>query len=189
VIFLLLACATEAPEPPAHRVLLEEVRLELPGQLEVRAAQAVAFDEGTVVAESVQATAQGAPQLEIDAPRSEWDLEARVIRFLGGVTAVRGDVTLTCDTLTVRMRDAEEVERATADGEVRVVRGGRVATGDMAVLEVASGEVRLTGAPTVTDGPNRMTGEKITLFLDDERVICDACRLVVDGAAVLPDRG
>ena len=120
MIFLLLACATEAPEPPAHRVLLEEVRLELPGQLEVRAAQAVAFDEGTVVAESVQATAQGAPQLEIDAPRSEWDLEARVIRFLGGVTAVRGDVTLTCDTLTVRMRDAEEVERATADGEVRV---------------------------------------------------------------------
>ncbi len=193
MILLLLACAAEPTPPPEHRARLEGVSLRLEQGLEVRAAQAVVDDEGIVRAEVVEASledrgASGAkappPPLEIDAPRSEWDMRSRTILFTGGVTAVRGEVTLTCDELVVRMLDADQVDKAEASGSVRVTRGERVAVGGRAVLDARSGEVVLTEDPVLSEGPNEMSGKRITLFLDEERVVCDGCRLMVEGSAV-----
>ena len=86
------------------------------------------------------------------------------------------------------MLDGDRVDRAEATGGVEVTRGDRVATGAQAVLEAQTGEVRLTGQPVLSEGPNRMSGVAITLFLDEERVVCDGCRLVVEGKAVLGDQ-
>lgn len=190
---LLLACAVEEPPPAEHRVRLETVVLEVDERLELRAAQATVQDDGSVQAEAVEATLSGAtvageaepPPLEIDAPRSEWDMRSRTIRFTGGVTAVRGPVSLTCAELVVTMLDADRVDRAVASGGVSVRRGERLATGAQGVLDARSGEVRLTGEPVLSEGPNRMSGQTITLYLDEERVVCDGCRLVVEGEAVL----
>ena len=103
MILLLLACVAEPPLPAEHRVQLEDVRLEVADQLVIHAAQATVEDDGAVQATVVQASLAGKavadevapPPLEIDAPRSEWDMRTRTIRFTGGVTAVRGEVTLT----------------------------------------------------------------------------------------------
>ena len=195
MILLLLACVAEPVPQDAPRARLSDVRLEVDERLVVSAVQAVVDDDGVVSGEVVSASLaqEPAPEeverppLEIDAPRSEWDMRSRTIVFSGGVTAVRGEVTLICDELTVRMRDADEVDEARAVGSVRVTRGQRVATGREAVLRGATGEVLLTGEPVLSEGVNRMTGERITLFLDDERVVCDACRLVVEGDALLQD--
>ena len=68
----------------------------------------------------------------------------------------------------------------------RVVRGARTATGATARLTTADGRLVLEGDPRIVDGPNTLTGDRITLFLDDERLECERCRLEVQGGAVLP---
>lgn len=181
-----VACASaEAPILPAE-LRLEQAVLAMEDGTELRMAQAAVDREGAGAGTDVRATVPGAPPLEIAAPQSDWDLRARVARFTGGVTATRADVTMTADTLTVSFKSADRLERAVAEGGVRVVQGARRAEGATAELTVESGEIVLTGAPVLSEGPNRMTGERITLWLDDERVRCDQCRLLVDGEAVRP---
>ena len=42
------------------------------------------------------------------------------------------------------------------------------------------------GSPMIADGPNQLRGREIALYLDDERIECDSCELVVRGDAVAP---
>jgi lipopolysaccharide export system protein LptA len=188
-----LACGqTSVPEaPPTGPPLrVEEARLEAPG-LVLLAASATVQGDGLTQASQVQATVQGGgveprPPLTIEAPDSTWDLRDRTVRFTGGVRARRAQVELTCDELQVRYADAERVESALATGQVKVVHGQRTATSASALLTTADGSIVLTGDPQISDGPNLLSGQRITLYLDDERVRCEGCRLRVDGQAVSP---
>lgn len=149
----------------------------------------VTLAAGVARAESPQARAPGPPPVDVRARRSEWDLRARVARFEGDVVLVRGEFELRADRLEVRYRDADRIEGAVAEGGVTVTRGGRVARAARAELVADGGVVTLTGGPTLAEGPNRLLGERITLFLDDERATCEGggetpCRLVVEGSAL-----
>lgn len=131
----------------------------------------------------VAARAEIPPNLVVTGTRSSWDLARHVVVFEGDVRAVRGPVVLTCDRLEV-VYESERVREASAAGHIRVIRDGREATSDRAHLTVADGRIALEGGPELRDGANRMTGERIVLFLDDDRLECENCRLEVDGAAV-----
>ncbi len=127
--------------------------------------------------------------LTIRAAASEWDLKARVARFEGPVEVTRGPVTLRTPSLTVTYAGPDRVERVEATGGVEVTRGERRARADHAVLDAATGEISLTGAPRLAEGPNVLEGTRIVLYLDHDRARCEGaegapCRLVVDGAAL-----
>ena len=142
---------------------------------------------GEVAMEGVRveaAATEGAPPLELRADRSSWDLAARSVVFEGSVELVRGGLRLACDRLVVRYDEAGRVVDATATGAVRATQADRTATGARAELTVGTGELVLTGAPELRDPLRRLTGERIVLHLDDDRVDCDRCRLVVAGEAV-----
>jgi lipopolysaccharide export system protein LptA len=153
--------------------------------LAVHLAGAWVGPDGSGHGTETRAEAPGPPPLVVTGGRSEWKLADGVVVFEQAVTATRHDVTITCDRLEVRY-SGDRVEEATATGHVRVARGARAATGERATLTVADGRVVLEGSPTLTEGPNRMTGERIVLWLDDERLECDRCRLEVRGDAVAP---
>ena len=142
-------------------------------------------DDGDGEGENVAAELPGPPPLVIHGKTSEWQLKDGVVVFEGDVTAVRDTVTLTCDRLEVTY-EGERVRDAVATGNVRVVRGERVARGKTATLTADDGRVVLEGDPRVEDGPNTMVGERIVLFLDDERLECARCRLEVKGEAIAP---
>ncbi len=196
---LLLACG-QAPAPVTADapLKLEGVQLATAQGVVLHAARATVDADGNATATQVRAqlpppqagadagaAATGErPPLEIEAPLSDWDMKSRSVRFTGGVRAVRGPVVLTCDQLDVRYADADRMEQAVATGNVEVVRDERRATGDKAVLTTVDGRIELTGSPTLAEGPNTLTGKRIELFLDDERVRCEACRLVVAGDAL-----
>ncbi|MCK6505645.1 LptA/OstA family protein [Myxococcota bacterium] len=204
LLLLVLACAP-APLPPeeegAPRLVVEQAVLRAGEGLTLRAARATVDDLGAGQGSQVQAElrapaadpqAPGAgaparPPLQITAPASDWDLRTRSVRFQGGVTATRGAVTLTCQELEVRYASADQVDTATARGQVQVVHGARTARADQAVLTAADGALTLTGQPQLTEGPNTLSGQRIVLWLDDERVRCDDCRLVVAGTALGAD--
>lgn len=209
MIWLLLACAGAARPPSAAtvpavaagavaeavpaepRAVFEGVELALPGRLVAQASTLTVGRSGEGAAEAVAAAVQTAPArgeeppppLNIAAARSDWDFAARRVRFEGEVVATRGEVTLRCDRLLVTFSTPEQVELATASGHVVVERGARSARGAQAVLDARTGQVVLTGAPELSEGRNRMSGERIVLWLDDERVECERCQLRVDGAS------
>ena len=178
-------CGPSAATPPGG-LQVEGAVLELASGAQLTAAQATVQPDGTGAGVTVTARGTGSPPLDIQAPRSTWDLAARKTTFEGGVTATRGDMTLTCARLSVTFASRDRVDQAVAEGDVRVVQGERRASGDRAELDADTGRVVLTGAPRIAEGPNQMTGERITLYLEDARVECDRCRLLVDGDALAP---
>lgn len=179
----------EAPPPPA---LLEGVIL----KTDVGATHLVARAESVALAPDTPARAREVEAevettdrtLRIDADRADWDLEAHTVRFEGKVTAERRPVLLECDVLEVTYEDPEHLERAVARGNVRVTRGPRRARAAEATLHVPSGRLELTGDPVVEEGANLLTGERIILFLDEERLECESCHLVVSEDSPPGDR-
>lgn len=183
-----LALAGCAPPPPSEGTPGTEligVRGQLgPWQAEAARVQLIA---GMAHAEDVRATgsaAEGAPPLHIDADAAEWDLKGHTARFTAHVRVTRGPVTLTADQLDVRYTANNRVDVVSATGHVVVTRGERVARADRATLTAGDGRVVLTGAPTLTEGINALTGDRIEVYLDQEKATCAGaagapCRLTV----------
>jgi lipopolysaccharide transport protein LptA len=126
-----------------------------------------------------------APPLVVTGDHTRWSLSGHTVVFEGHVRAERADVVLTSDTLTLTYT-GQKVDRAIADGSVVVTRGDRRATADHGDLDVPSGKIALTGHPGIVEGPHHMVGESIALYLDDDRLECDRCRLEIDGSALAP---
>ncbi|MBN1337472.1 MAG: hypothetical protein JXB39_16075 [Deltaproteobacteria bacterium] len=167
ILALLSACGADPAPPVATEggpgLVLEGVRADLP------------------------ATAP-APSLHVTARRAAWDLPGRTVRFEGDVRGIRGDVTLDCAVLEVWFTDPDALERAEASGDVRVRQGAREARARAAVLDVPRGRIELSGSPSLAEEGLRLTGERIVLLLDDERIECDACSLEFLEAAPEPGR-
>jgi len=193
-VFCLAACSVDTHAKSGEQPLFEGKNVTLVSEngSTVQAHEMVLQQDGNGRANTVQAKLQteadvdGPPPLEIVAQHSKWDLKTQVVTFTGDVIAVRGPVTMNCATLVVEMDENKQVERAVATGNVELLRGDRVAHGERAVLTTKTGEVVLSENPVLVEGPHKMTGDTITLWLDEERVECEACRLVVDGQAVVP---
>ena len=182
MIVWMLACAAEPAPAPAALLVAEQATVTLEG-ITISARQALVDDDGTGRAEVVQADA---PPLNITADRADWSFTARTARFEGNVVATRADVTLRCALLTVDFQRPDRIEHARASGGVQVTQGARTASSQQAELTAEDGMLVMTGAPRITDAGNTLTGERITLWLDQERVECQRCTLVVDGEAIAP---
>ncbi len=122
----------------------------------------------------------GSEPLVVTAPRSSWELGTRAARFEGGVELTRGAFSLSCASLELSFDEQGRIATAIARGSVRVERAPWVATGQTGTLDAATGLLVLEGEPLVSDGLSTLTGERVELFLDQERVDCQECRLVVD---------
>ncbi len=178
----LAACSPELPlvssGPPVEQLELRA------GGIVLHAAGAWVEDDGDGRAEAVRVEA---PPLVIEGERSSWSLADQVVRFEGGVVATRGPTRLEAERLEVRYR-GERVVSALAEGSVVVRREARRAEARAAALDVDSGRLVMTGQPTLYEGPHRLTGEQIVLFLDEDRAECTGCTMVVAGEAVAPAR-
>jgi lipopolysaccharide transport protein LptA len=127
-----------------------------------------------------------APSLSVASARADWDFKARKVVFDGDVRASRADFVMSCDHLEVSYQRADRLEHATATGHVHIQRGDLEASSESAILDVDSGRVELGGQPRIHQGAQRLAGDRILLWLDDERLECEGCNLVVQGEAVRP---
>lgn len=113
----------------------------------------------------------GREPIDITADRLEADDAARAVVFIGNALARQGALTLQSDRLTIRYLESGELERIIGEGQVRIVKEGRVATGQRVEFFNADQRVVLTGNPQVSDGRSTVRGEEITLFLKENRSV------------------
>lgn len=110
--------------------------------------------------------------INVTADRLEADDLARQVKFLGNVVARQGEVAIYAAALTLYYREgSQEIDRVEADGDVRIVQGARVATGDKGVFYHAEGRVVLTGHARVHQGEDFVEGDVITVLLGEEKSI------------------
>ncbi len=130
--------------------------------------------------------------IHVVADRLEVDNKAQVANFVGAVKAVQGDVTITSDVLEVYydreasdkpahklegeqseglMDGGGQVRKVVAIGHVKIVQKDRLGVGQKATYWAGGRKVLLEGQATVWRGQNQVSGEQITVFLDDDRSI------------------
>jgi lipopolysaccharide export system protein LptA len=115
----------------------------------------------------------GRGPVEITAKVLEFDYHKLELTYEGDVTVKQGDMTLQSERLTVLLEQgaAEAVRNVTAEGNVRITQGDRVATGGKAVFDQASRTVKLSDGAVLRQGLNEVTGDEVEVYLDEERSV------------------
>ncbi len=121
--------------------------------------------------------------IKIDADRLDANNEKRMVTFTGNVVAVQEDKTIKADRLILHFKKETqagpvaardpmrggELDRIEARGRVNIQMEERTATGDDAVFIQDTQQIILTGNATLREGPNLVKGEKVTVFLEENR--------------------
>jgi len=95
--------------------------------------------------------------------------------FTGNVRAVQGKLTLTSNKLKVLFDESgQKISQIIATGSVRVTREDLIVMSENAVFFNEEQKMVLTGRPQVTTKDNKFSGEKITIFLKEDRIVIDS---------------
>lgn len=114
----------------------------------------------------------GRQPIEITADRLSADTARNSVTFEGNVTAVQGDVTLYADRVFAQYsRGAHVIEKISADGNVRVVQGGKEARAPHAVFYNLEQRIVLTGGAELVQGDNSLKGDTVTIYLREDRSV------------------
>ena len=124
----------------------------------------------------------------------EYDYKANVVVYRGEVEAVQGNVKVRSDKLTVTLarandgteakprmpdpaaKDSPRVQEVVAAGTVRIDQGTRWATGGKAVFDQSQRTLVLTENPVLHDGPNEVAGDRVVVYLDEDRSVVEGGR-------------
>jgi lipopolysaccharide export system protein LptA len=136
----------------------------------------------------------------------EYDYKKNVVVYRGSVEVVQGNVKLVSDTLTITLQnrnqdgkqpaprpasatpagDAGRVQEIVAAGNVRIDQGARWAVGGRAVFDQAQRTLILTENPVLHDGPSEVAGDRVVVFLDEDRSVVEGGQKRVK-AVLYPD--
>lgn len=120
-----------------------------------------------------QAGSRGADQpLRITSQELEADNKNSVITFSGNVVAKQGNMTIYADVARVyyeKKEEGNEIREMVATGNVKIQEADRLATGQNAVFTNAEQKIVLTGQPKVWQGKDMVSGEKITILLEEDK--------------------
>jgi lipopolysaccharide export system protein LptA len=127
-----------------------------------------------------EVSASGLQPLTVRADRLDYFDEGRKARYAGNVELVTEDTRIQADRLDLyftpgKKQADSEVERAVAEGHVKIVQPMRYAKGENAVYDAQTGKVVMTGGPpTVYDTEKgSMTGQRLTFFIHNDRLLVD----------------
>lgn len=103
-----------------------------------------------------------------------------IVRFDGSVVLKKESMTLNSDHLTVFYDSpAKGVREIEALGNVVVTKEGRVALANKAIYYSKEEKIVLTGDARIVENANQLGGEKITLFMRDDRSIVEGGKVLI----------
>ncbi len=122
----------------------------------------------------------GKEPLQVDADTLEVRGEDALVVFEGNVRARQGDLELEADRVEVTLEPGTRaIREVRARGNVRIRRGEVLATGERAAYDAARGVVVLEGNPKVWRGRDVVAGQRITLYLAENRSVVEGARAVL----------
>jgi lipopolysaccharide export system protein LptA len=118
--------------------------------------------------------------IQIKAESLNLDYKNNTVEFKGTVHATQSGTTLTSNALKVIYgQKFGDIKQVVALGDVKMMQGGRWATGQRAVLDEVKHTVEMTGAPVIHDGPDSVAGRRIIIYLDTEKSVVEGASAVI----------
>ncbi|MGO9057452.1 MAG: LptA/OstA family protein [Candidatus Binataceae bacterium] len=118
--------------------------------------------------------------IQIKADSLNLDYKANSVEFTGSVHAAQSGTTLTSKSLKVIYGEKfGDIKEVVAIGDVKMMQGGRWATGQRAVLDEVKHTVEMTGQPVIHDGPDQVAGRRIIIYLDSEKSFVEGATAVI----------
>jgi lipopolysaccharide export system protein LptA len=117
--------------------------------------------------------------LVVTSARMEADELGNTVTFVGEVTLKKEAMTLTSDHVVVIYDPASKgVREIEALGNVVVRKEGRVAQANKAIYYSKEEKIVLTGEPRINENENQLGGDRITLFMRDDRSIVEGGKVL-----------
>jgi len=110
--------------------------------------------------------------IHITSKRLQADGVLNRVRFIGDVEARQGSLVIYAPEMMIFLQEkTREIEKVEAFTGVRVIQGGRVATGQKGIYYAGENKIVLTGSVVVRRGEDSLEGDEIVLFLNGERSV------------------
>jgi lipopolysaccharide export system protein LptA len=148
-------------------------------------AVAASWAQGSPLATPLNST----EKIHITADTLEADNKDNSFVFRGKVKVVQGETEVTSDALLIRYRpetEKEATEEVSPSGKIEIIEAtgnviilfeGRTAKSDKAIYDGNQETLQLIGEKsTVIDGPNTISGSKITLYRNEDRIKVESSR-------------
>jgi lipopolysaccharide export system protein LptA len=131
--------------------------------------------------------------ITITSDNLEYEYKNGVIVYRGDVVAVQGDVKIKSNELRITLQRSDDkggpkdgtglddastskVQAIVASGSVRIDQGARWAVGGKATFDQANRTLVLTESPVLHDGPNEVAGDRVVVYLDEDRSVVEGGR-------------
>ncbi len=111
--------------------------------------------------------------ISINADSMEYDNHANKGIFKGNVVARQDDIVMFASSMHVYYSEGGGLSRVDARGNVRIIQGERIATGNSIIFDNTTQTIVATGSPRVWQGDNVVHGTKITVYLKEERTVVE----------------
>jgi lipopolysaccharide export system protein LptA len=108
--------------------------------------------------------------IDIISDRVESFSKENLIIFTGNVIARQKDIVIYADSLeAVTIEGDKGIERVTAEGNVKIQQGLRIANCEKAVFYNLDQKIVLTGDPKIIEGNNAVSGDEIICDIEQNR--------------------
>ena len=129
----------------------------------------------------------------------EMDNKKKMVTFTGTVNAKNNEFSMDCENMIVyyesspskkgSQETSNEIDRIVATGKVEIVRSlGGTASADKAVYHQVSEKFILTGNPVIKQENNYVEGNRITVFLKEDRSVVEGSGNNRAKAVIFPGR-
>jgi len=132
----------------------------------------------------------------INSDRLEIDDELKRITFTGNVVATHGELKIRCEKMVVyylasnksNTETGSKIHKIVCTGNVRIYRGkqGGIATSSKAVYYQDQDKLVLTGKPVVKQGKDFVEGDRIIIYLKQNRSIVESSKNKPVKAVIFP---
>lgn len=146
------------------------------------------------------------PPIEIVADRLDAYNDKKLVVFSGNAVATQGKRVMKSDKILLFYRqDADgktkpppgpgsiasggDLERIEAEGNVMITEEDRTVTGEKAVFEQEKQQIVITGNTVLKEGKNVIQGQKITVYLAENRAVVDGEEKKRVTATIYPQEG
>ena len=139
--------------------------------------------------------------IEITADRLEANDGEKMVLFSGNAVAVQGDRVIKAEKIFLYYKNegrdsgkndlksmgrAGDLEKIEARGQVSVSQGERIVTGEQAVYYQEAQKIVMTGNAVMHQGNSIVRGDKIEVFLDENRGVVEASETKRVKATIYP---